>query len=394
MTIYDAFISYSHARDKPLAAGLQSLLETLGKPWYRRRSLSVFRDDACLAAAPLWPAIENALSHSRYLLLLASPQAAESQWVAREVEYWLANKSVDTILIAVTSGRLEWDDGRGDFVWGPFTPLPETLRGRFRSEPKWVELHGMRHRSPRHSRRFADMSATLAAAVHGVSKDVLLSREVWLQRRALMLATVTAATLLVLGLTAAWYWREAVDANEVAIQQRNAIAAQNQQAERTLLSAARAANAMIVGMARELSGRQDLPKDFVQNVLYRAQFLQDQLAETADYAPDLMRSNIRALADIALALVRHGDAEGAVAAAQHAVKLAARLAEGAPRDIEGQRLLAESYEKLAEVLLGAGRPDEAKEARTLATAIREKLAAANPDNKQLQDELAGARSRS
>jgi hypothetical protein len=45
---YDAFISYSHAKDKPIASALQSVVQKLGKPWYRRRALRVFRDDrAC-----------------------------------------------------------------------------------------------------------------------------------------------------------------------------------------------------------------------------------------------------------------------------------------------------------------------------------------------------------
>ena len=39
MATYDAFISYSHAKDKPVATALQSIVQKLGKPWYRRRAL-------------------------------------------------------------------------------------------------------------------------------------------------------------------------------------------------------------------------------------------------------------------------------------------------------------------------------------------------------------------
>jgi hypothetical protein len=86
MAVYDAFVSYSHAKDKPIAAALQSVIQKLGKPWYRRRALRVFRDDTSLSATPsLWPAIEQALGQSRYLILLASPEAAASQWVNKEV---------------------------------------------------------------------------------------------------------------------------------------------------------------------------------------------------------------------------------------------------------------------------------------------------------------------
>ncbi len=77
MALYDAFISYSHAKDKPIAAALQSVVQRLGKPWYQRRALRVFRDDTSLSATPhLWPTIEQALAQSRFLVLLASPEAA------------------------------------------------------------------------------------------------------------------------------------------------------------------------------------------------------------------------------------------------------------------------------------------------------------------------------
>ena len=80
MALYDAFVSYSHAKDKAIAAALQSAIQKLGKPWYRRRALRVFRDDTSLSATPhLWPSIEAALDQSRYFLLLASPEAAASK---------------------------------------------------------------------------------------------------------------------------------------------------------------------------------------------------------------------------------------------------------------------------------------------------------------------------
>src|SRR5215475_13838901 len=110
MATYDAFISYSHAQDKPIAAALQSAVQKLGKPWYRRRALHVFRDDTSLSATPqLWPSIEQALGHSHYFILLASPEAAASRWVGKEVAYWLDHNSVDTLLIGLTDGDLAWE---------------------------------------------------------------------------------------------------------------------------------------------------------------------------------------------------------------------------------------------------------------------------------------------
>jgi MTH538 TIR-like domain (DUF1863) len=67
------------------------------KLWYRRRALRIFRDDTSLSATPsLWPSIEHALGQSRFLILLASPEAATSPWVRKEIAFWLEHKSADT----------------------------------------------------------------------------------------------------------------------------------------------------------------------------------------------------------------------------------------------------------------------------------------------------------
>ena len=222
MPVYDAFISYSHARDKPIAAALQSVIQKLGKPWYRRRSLRVFRDDTSLSATPqLWPSIEQALSQSRFLLLLSSLEAAGSHWVGKEVEYWLANKSTDTLLIGVTDGRLTWNEAQGDFDWTKATPLPPMLKGRFSAEPKWVDLSAYREGANPRNSRFIELGADFAAAIHGMPKEDLLSQEVRQQRRARRLAVGAATSLLVLAGAALWQWDEAVRQRATAIQQRD-----------------------------------------------------------------------------------------------------------------------------------------------------------------------------
>ena len=133
---YDAFISYSHAADGRLAPALQSALHRLARPWYLMRACRLFRDKTSLSANPaLWPAIERALAESGYLLLLASPEAARSPWVEREVARWLEHRAGDRLLIALTDGELTWDAAAGDFDWAKTTVLPPSLRGRFRDEP-------------------------------------------------------------------------------------------------------------------------------------------------------------------------------------------------------------------------------------------------------------------
>ena len=94
MALYDAFISYSHAKDKPIASALQSAMQRLGKPWYRRRVLRLFRDDTSLSATPgLWPSIEQALANPVSSSCSPRREAAASPWVAKEVACWLEHKA-------------------------------------------------------------------------------------------------------------------------------------------------------------------------------------------------------------------------------------------------------------------------------------------------------------
>jgi hypothetical protein len=83
---YRAFISYSHAVDGRLAPALQIGLHRLAKPWCQIPAFAVFRDKTSLAAAPqLWSSIEDAHDGSDLFILLASPAAAGSSWVGKEV---------------------------------------------------------------------------------------------------------------------------------------------------------------------------------------------------------------------------------------------------------------------------------------------------------------------
>jgi hypothetical protein len=133
---YDAFLSYSHAADGKLAPALQRALHRFARPWNRMRALRVFRDTTSLAATPeLWPAIVAALGQSSHFLLLASPQAAASKWVQREVEWWFANRPADKLFVLLTAGTIAWDENTRDFDWKLTTALPDLVRGKFQSEP-------------------------------------------------------------------------------------------------------------------------------------------------------------------------------------------------------------------------------------------------------------------
>lgn len=194
---YDAFISYSHAADGLLAPRLQSALQRFAKPWWQRRAIRVFRDESSLSANPhLWSSITDALDNSAWFVLLLSPEAAQSEWVNREVEYWRANKDPSRILPVVTDGDFDWT--------GTGTAFPPALAGAFAEESRLVDLRWAR--SDEHldlnNARFRNAIADVASTVRAIPKDELESEEVRQHRRMVRTAWTTAVVVLALAIAA------------------------------------------------------------------------------------------------------------------------------------------------------------------------------------------------
>ena len=371
VTLYDAFISYSHAKDKPVAAALQMVIQRLGKPWYRRRALRVFRDDTSLSATPhLWPTIESTLKECRYLILLASPQAAASHWVNKEVAWWLEHKAIDTLFVAVTEGELSWDSATGEFVSTEVAILPPALVGRL-TEPKWVDLRAYRDGADPRNAHFTSLAADFAAAIHGVPKEDLLSQEVRQQRRALSLAWSAAATLLILAGLAGWQWREAL--------------AQRNRAEHTLAAATATTNGLVTNLALRFKNVTGVPATVIKEIFDQTRELQEQLLSTGEVSAPLRRSYSRALNYSADTLQTVGDNKGALAAAEKARDLLQQLLSEEPNEVDWQVGFGGSYHRIGIALAGLGQTEEALAAYRTAVERFKALLVTNPSDTSASD---------
>jgi WD40 repeat protein len=197
---FDSFISYSRASSTSLATDLQSGIERLAKPWHKLRVVRVFRDDQSMAAnSALWSTIEKGLHESAWFVLLATPQAAASEYVNNEIRWWLQHKGSDTLLLVHAGGRVGWDRAKGDFA-ADADAIPPALRGAYREEPRWVDLswHGQEGALGAADPRFIERVADLSAAIRGIERDTLLGDNVRLHRQARRFARAAIAGLSVL----------------------------------------------------------------------------------------------------------------------------------------------------------------------------------------------------
>lgn len=195
---YNAFISYSHAADGRMAPALQSALERFAKPWYKLRNLNVFRDEASLSVSPhLWSNIQKALDDSEYLIYMASPESANSKWVNKEIKYWLEVKSIDTLLIVLSDGHLNWENDDKISNQG-INSLPPTLVGVFNEEPFYVDLRDMRSESDLSIKNpiFKKDVLKLAAQLHGKAPKDLASEEVSAHRKMIWTRNIAALFLV------------------------------------------------------------------------------------------------------------------------------------------------------------------------------------------------------
>src|ERR1043166_6542262 len=122
---YWAFLSYSH-RDAKWGDWLHKALETYRVP--RRlvgkvsrdgavpeRVYPVFRDREELpVSADLGANINEALGESRYLIVICSPQSAQSRWVNEEIKTFKKLGRDDRILALIVDGAPNASDGQAE----------------------------------------------------------------------------------------------------------------------------------------------------------------------------------------------------------------------------------------------------------------------------------------
>ena len=207
-SLYFAFLSYSHA-DAGWGEWLHDALEKFQVPSsiagrlthqgvVPKRLTPIFRDRKELAASKdLGAEIREAITASRYLIVLCSPAAATSQWTNAEIDTFKRVRPDGSVLAVIVDGEpfaSEIPGHEAEECLPPALRIRYDRRGRptlKRAEPLCTDL-----RDGRDGKRLGLLK--LVAGMLGVGLDDLVQREtVRRQRRLAILASASLAGMLV-----------------------------------------------------------------------------------------------------------------------------------------------------------------------------------------------------
>src|SRR6202044_9936 len=126
-----------------------------------------------------------------------------SDWVDREIGYWLAHRGLEQLLLVLADGQLKWDPGTQSFDPELSNAAPPGLpaAGSLPAEPLYIDVS---EDAPWdfHSPVFREKVTALAAPIHGKPKDQLASDDLREQRRFRRLRAGAGAGLVVLTVAA------------------------------------------------------------------------------------------------------------------------------------------------------------------------------------------------
>ena len=383
MPSYWAFLSYSD-RDRVAAQRLQLALEAYRVP--RRlvgrttpagrappRFRPIFRDRSELAVeADLGARIDDALVNSAYLIVLCSPAAAASRWVAAEITRFRALHGQERILTVIVGGS----PSRPGTAGGSEDCFPAVLgygsdyeQSEVLSSPQPISAD---MRPGGDGRRLVRLK--LVAGMLGVGLDELVRRDD--QRRQQQFGAFAAASLLTvtaMGVLAA----AALVSRNQAIAARNQANSQRAQAEKLV--------EFMLGDLRkrvEPSGRLDLMDGVAQHALayYDAQ-------RPGDLDDRSLDRRARALSLLGEISVRRGQLNEALSAFEQAAATTAEVLSRSPKDATRIFDHAQSVYWVGDIAWQRGQISKAEGAFQEYRRLAEHLVAIDPNNDDWQAEV-------
>lgn len=196
---YAAFISYRHQPlDMKVADKVHEMIERYVIPKELRKDSKkhlgiAFRDQEELPlTSDLTGSIYEALDHSQFLVVICTPETPKSQWVAREIEYFINRHSRDRVLTVLAAGTMDESVPKAiTTIYGEdgVTPIGqcEPLAAMIASSTHKQTMRLLKKEFPR-----------LAAAMIGCPYDALIQRS---KRRKMQLLTAALGVVAAVALS-------------------------------------------------------------------------------------------------------------------------------------------------------------------------------------------------
>jgi WD40 repeat protein len=235
---YKAFISYNHKMGAGFALRLEQALKGYAKPLLAR-PIKIFRDEKHFAPGVNLPKlIFEALDSSEFLILLASPEAADSPWVRDELDHWCREqKRTANLLIVLLGGEIVTNNETKTIDWTRTNALPAFLECYLDRVPLYLDL-----RSLAQIDNLTLSHPDFKKAVNGITarfrhKDPneMLGEEIHQHRRNVRLRNAAVAALATLTIASAIATYLAVQQRELALHQARIAVSRQYAAEATNL---------------------------------------------------------------------------------------------------------------------------------------------------------------
>lgn len=185
-----AFISYSH-HDSKIANWLQNSLEHYHLPYNMPNPVNpssrylrpIFRDRTDLTTGVLSEIIDRNLENSKYLILICSRRAAKSEWVSKEVQFFIEHGRLNQIIPIVIDGI--------PYSNGPRECMPKYMLDYVAEHPE-QELHCIDRVADGDERTLIQVVSRLM----GVPFDVVYARHRSRRNTIITIATLVTSFLL------------------------------------------------------------------------------------------------------------------------------------------------------------------------------------------------------
>lgn len=372
---FRAFFSYARADDR-IANWLHRQIDRYRTPMglvgqtgdlgpIPKKLHPIFRDRTDLqAGGHIDASLQQALEDSETLVVLCTPVSAKSHWVNHECETFLGLGRETRIFPIIAAGQPDSADPETEC-------FPPVLRGKglLAADLRAIRLpNGQLIGDGREGGRLK-----LIAGLLGVPLDKLVQRERRRQRVLLTGATSVALCFAAVAVAATLFAHQAEVQRSRAEMNMAALADASDRADESIALAMDTAN-NLVAYASDLADIPQMPHARAEQLIDQALSIQARLAAAG--APDSNRTMIRAqtLNAAARAYIKVGDLEKAMNSVTEANRIFAELLGRHPQNRELQDELAGTYEGISEIKFRGGDPAGAIAALDIGLPMLRKLA--------------------